>query len=196
MSDDDVTKLLADLQRGDDHALDRLFSLVYDELRAIAHNQLHRERPGHTLNTTAVVHEAYLKLADRPPHVDWSGRRHFFALAGRAMRQILVNYAMARKAQKRGGARVHIPFDEERIKPSLESDELMALDEALERLSAFDKRQVDVVECRYFAGLTIDETAEILGTSAATVSRDWAAARLWLNREMRRILDLPAASDD
>lgn len=196
MSENEVTRLLADLHAGRDHALDRLFSLVYDELRAIAHKQLFSERPGHTLNTTALVHEAYVKLTDHPPKVEWSGRRHFFAIAGRAMRQILVDYAVARKAQKRGGDAVRVPFDEEWIIPSLESDALIALDEALNRLAALDERQVRIVECRYFVGLSIEETAETFGISPATVGRDWAAARVWLNREMRRILGLAGQSPE
>jgi len=189
MSIHEVTKLLKAFQEGDDRALDRLFPLVYDDLKAIAHRQLWRERTDHTLDTTAVVHEAYLKMCDNPPDVDWAGKKHFLAVAGRVMRQILVNYAEAHNTDKRGGRCPKVLFDEKRIAPVLESDELMALDEALERLAMFDERQVRIVECRYFTGLTIEETADVLAMSVATVSRDWAAARLWLNREIRSILN-------
>jgi len=189
MATHEVTDLLSALEKGDERVVDRLFELVYGELRQIAHRQLKGERADHTLNTTAVVHEAYLKLVKSPPKVDWAGRKHFLAVAGRAMRQVLVNYANARNAEKRGGLLARMTFDEDRFEQALETDEMVALNEALERLARFDLRQVQIVECRYFAGLTIDETADVLDISVATVSRDWATARLWLNREIRGILN-------
>lgn len=192
MSENEVTKMIEALRLGDELAFDRLFPLVYQELREIAHRQLRHERDDLTLDTSAVVHEAYLNMARRPPQVDWAGHKHFLAVAARAMRQILINYARAQKAGKRGGGRVKLPFDEARIAPPVRPEELLALEEALVRLSKQDERQVRVVECRYFTGLTIKETAEVLEISPATVKRDWASARLWLNREIRAILKLKA----
>ncbi len=189
MSHSEVTKLLEALHAGDDQALDHLFPIVYGELREIAHRHLQRERSDHTLNTTAIVHEAYLKLTAHPPNVDWHGKNHFLAVAGRAMRQILVNYAKARNAQRRGGGKTDMAFDEEHFLPASEPEGIIALDEALQRLARFNQRQVRVVECRYFMGLTIEETAGVVGASEATINRDWAMARLWLNREIRSILN-------
>jgi RNA polymerase sigma factor (TIGR02999 family) len=188
MSRSEVTRLLEALHDGDAEALDRIFPAVYDELREIAHRHLLRERRDHTLNTTAIVHEAYLKLIANPPDVDWKGKSHFLAVAGRAMRQILVSYAKAHNAEKRGAGRADVTFEEERILPTTEPDAILALDEALQRLASLDERQVSVVECRYFIGLSIAETAAVVGASEATVNRDWATARLWLNREIRSIL--------
>lgn len=176
------------LRLGDDEAFERLFPLVYQELRDIAHSQLRHERNDLTLDTSAVVHEVYLKMVSHPPQVDWTGKRHFLAVAARAMRQVLINYARARGAAKRGGKRIRLSLDENAIVPEIRPEELIALDEALERLAELDERQVRVVECRYFTGLTIEETAQVLETSTATVKRDWASARLWLNREIRRSL--------
>jgi RNA polymerase sigma factor (TIGR02999 family) len=185
MSERDVTELLGELAAGDERALDHLFPLVYHELRRVAHGQLNRERQGHTLDTIALVNEAYLKLVKHPPQVAWQGRVHFFAVAARAMRQILVNYAKARSRAKRGGDVVHLSLDEAVVMPEARARELVALDEALGRLEALDERQSRVVECRYFGGLTVEETAEVLDVSVATVKRDWTTARAWLYREVR-----------
>jgi RNA polymerase sigma-70 factor, ECF subfamily len=185
MSDRDVTALLEEFAGGDAAALDRLFPLVYEELRRLAHVRMNAERSGHTLNTTALVHEAYMKLVRHPPHVQWQSRIHFFAVAARAMRQILVNHAKGRSRAKRGGGAAPISLDEAVVMSEARSEELVALDEALERLEAIDLRQSRVVELRYFGGLTIEETAQVLAVSVVTVKRDWATARAWLYREVR-----------
>ena len=179
-----VTGLLQAAAAGDPDAFDQLFPIVYDELKQVAHHRLRRERPGHTLNTTALVHEAYLKLVDLD-QIAYQGRAHFFAVAAQAMRNILVNYALKRKAQKRGGGRPHVPLDDVVVMSEQQADELLALDEALERLQALNERQYRVVECRFFGGLTIEESAAVLRISPATVKRDWNHARAWLNRELR-----------
>ena len=182
----EVTRLLALASGGDPRAVDRLVPLVYDELRRIAHRRMRGEHPGHTLDTTSLVNEAYLELAglDR---MQWRDRGHFLAVAAGAMRRVLIDYAVRRRALKRDGGRQAIPLDdvEEPLLVSDErADELLALDEALGRLAATSERQCRVVECRFFAGLSVDETAEALGTSPATVKRDWTAARAWLHREL------------
>ncbi len=179
----EVTQLLQQLTRGDRDAVDQLFPLVYGELRGIAHQRLRNEPAGHTLNTGALVHEAYIKLVDQE-RADWQNRAHFFAVAARAMRRVLLDYAIARGAQKRGGGRGQVPLDDAMLVAEERSDELLALDEALQQLEHFDERQVRVVECRFFGGMSIEETAEALGISPATVKRDWTAARAWLNREL------------
>lgn len=187
---EEITRLLEAHAGGDRGALDALLPLVYDELRRIASGRLRRERDDHTLNTTALVHEAYLELV-KLDRMTWQSRAHFFAVAAQAMRNILVDYAVRRKAQKRGGAWQRV--DMERFGPDglgaemdIPMDELLALDDALKRLEAFDPRAGQVVVCRFFAGLSIDETAHVLGISPATVSRDWTFARAWLNRELSR----------
>jgi RNA polymerase sigma factor (TIGR02999 family) len=187
MSVQDVTRLLSEMQEGDQQALDRLVALVYSELKAIAHNHMRHERGDHTLNTTALVHEAYIKMTGSPPDVDWEGRRHFFAVASRAMRQVLLNYAERRGAQKRGGGNEVEVFDEATFIPELDADELQDLYGALDRLAQIDERQARIVECRYLIGLSIRETANVLGVSDATVNRDWTVARLWLKREMEEM---------
>jgi RNA polymerase sigma factor (TIGR02999 family) len=187
-TDPNVTALLEEFAAGDAEALDRLFPLVYDELQRVAHGQMHRERAGHTLDTTALVHEAYLKLVRHPPRVQWQSRIHFYAVAARAMRQILVNHARARGRAKRGGDATQISLDEAVVMPEARSEELIALDEALKRLEAMDARQSRVVELRYFGGLTIEETAQVLNVAVVTVKRDWTTARAWLYREVRASL--------
>jgi RNA polymerase sigma factor (TIGR02999 family) len=179
----EITRLLAAARAGDRRALDRVIPLVYDELSAMAHRQLARERPGHTLNTGALVHEAYLKLVG-VERIEWQDRGHFFALSARLMRYILINYAEQHNAAKRGGGQEPVPLED--VAPRVEDrmSRYGALDEALDRLEQLNERQARVVECRFFAGLTIDETAEALETSPATVKRDWALARAWLNREL------------
>lgn len=183
LANPDITRLLHELSQGRSGALDRLMPLVYDELRRISHRQLRGERPGHTLSTTALVHEAYLKLVDIEA-VDWRDRAHFFAMAGRSMRRILIDHARTRKRKKRGGDRVRVPLDRV-IDVSMErADTLLALDQALDRLESRNERQSRVVHCRFFAGLSVKETAAALGISQATVKRDWAYSRAWLNRAL------------
>jgi RNA polymerase sigma factor (TIGR02999 family) len=180
----EVTRLLALAQEGDAAALDRLLPLVYGELRALAHRQRLRQGAAETLNTTALVHEAYEKLARGS--ASWNDRAHFFRVAAKAMRQVLVDYARAQTAAKRGGEAPVLPLDEARLLPTERAAEVVALDEALGRLLVLDPRQGEVVELRYFVGLTIPETADVLGLSPATVKREWTAARAWLYREMTR----------
>jgi RNA polymerase sigma factor (TIGR02999 family) len=157
--------------------------LVYDELRAIARRRLKAERVGHTLTTTALVHEAYLKLVQLD-RMQWQSRAHFLAIAAQAMRNILVNYALRRKRLKRGGGARRVPLDEAAQLPAAEADRILAFDAALERLAAFDQRHARIVECRFFGGMTIEETAVALDISAATVKRDWTLLRAWLGREL------------
>jgi len=178
-----VTALLEALAEGKGGAMEELMPLVYAELRGIAHRRLGRERSNHTLNTTALVHEAYLKLV-RLDRIQWQGRAHFFALAGQAMRNILVTYAYRRKRIKRGGGVPHVTFEEAQGLSEERADRVLALDEALKELAVHNKRHSRIVECRFFAGLTIEETAEVLGISTATVKRDWRLLRAWLQRAL------------
>jgi len=184
-----ITQLLVELQDGDPAAVDELFALLYEELRVIAHRQRRRWRGDDTLQTTALIHEAFLKLVDHE-RIAAESRAHFLAIAARAMRHILCNYARDRRAQKRGGAIDHVTIDESKTNaaPSHHFSEpmevLVALDEAVRRLAQVDARQSKVVECRFFGGLTIEETAAALGVSPRTVKRDWAMAQAWLHREM------------
>ncbi len=179
----EVTRLLAELTRGGRDALDQLMPLVYEELRRVAHRRLENERSDHTFATTDLVHEAYLKLIglDR---IEWQSRVQFFAVAAQAMRRILVDYAARRTAQKRGGGRQKVSLDEIQLPVEESAEGVLALDDALQRLAAIDERHSRVVECRYFAGMSIEETAEALGVSPATVKRDWTLARAWLHREL------------
>ena len=180
MDSHEITALLAAYRNGDPAALDRLFPLVYGDLRERAHRQLARGRPGETLSTTAVVHEAYLKLTDSS-HQDYQDRVHFFAVASQAMRQILVDYARRRTAAKRGGTAAHlVALDAELVGDPGRADELVALDDALVRLEALDGRLARIVELRFFGGLSVEETADALGISARTVKRDWRTARAFL----------------
>jgi RNA polymerase sigma factor (TIGR02999 family) len=178
-----VTGLLREAGRGDRQALDRLVPLVYDTLRSLARRALRRERPGHTLSTTALAHEAYLKLVGME-EVKWQDRSHFFAMAARAMRRILIDYAVARKAEKRGGGAVAIELSDTVLATDNSIEEVLALNQALGRLESVAPHVVRVVECRVFAGMTIEETAVALGFSPATVKRHWSTARAWLNREL------------
>lgn len=157
--------------------------LVYEELQRIAHHQLAGEDAGHTLSSTALVHEAYLELV-KLEKISWQNRAHFFAIAARAMRRILVDYAVRRKTRKRGGGRIPLPLDEAAAVTEEDLDALLALNEALRRLEAREARYGRVVECRFFGGMSVEETAEALGVSPATVKRDWTTARAWLNREL------------
>ena len=177
-----VTELLRRWREGDQAALDSLMPLVYDELRRVAHNYLQREHSGHTLQSTAVVHEAYLRLVEGS--VEFKNREHFFAVASQLMRQILVDYARRHRAKKRDGG-FKLVLDEAIKLPAKEVD-LVDLDEALEELARMDARQSRIVELRFFGGLSIAETAEVLSISHATVERSWASARAWLFRQMSR----------
>jgi RNA polymerase sigma factor (TIGR02999 family) len=179
----DVSELLHELSQNKPGALDRLIPAVYDELRRIAHGQLLGERSGHTLTTTALVHETYLRLV-KIEQVEWQDRAHFYAVAARVMRRVLIDYARARNRDKRGGAPVQVALSETLDAVVQQPDDLLALEEALGRLEAQNERQGRVVECRCFAGMSVEETAVALGTSPATVKRDWAFARAWLNREL------------
>ena len=181
---EETTQLLEALVDGDHSAMDKLLPIVYDELRRLAHKQLFNERADHTFNTTDLVHEAYLKLV-KLDRIRWQNRAHFFAIAAQAMRNILVNYAVKRKAQKRGGGREKISLDEGLMMSDQRAESVLALDEALTRLEALSPRQHHIVSYRFFGGLSIEETAEVLGISPATVKRDWNIARAWLNRELR-----------
>lgn len=180
-----VTALLARAAGGDRGAFDGAVALVYDELRRLAHAQLRRERPGHTLDTGALVHEAYLRLGDGRGAA-WEGRGHFLAVAAAAMRRVLVDHARRAHAAKRGGAAHPLPLDDAALASAaaLPDERLLALDDALARLAALDPRQARVVECRYFGGLTEEETARALGMGLRTVKRDWARARAWLYRAL------------
>lgn len=179
-----VTTLLRAWRLGDQAAFDRLTPLVYDELRRRARHYLRAERPNHTLRPTALVHEVYLRMVhlDR---VDWRDRSHFFALAARQMRRILVDSARARRYRKRGGGAVNVTFDEA-LAASARAPDLVALDEALDLLARQDDRKARVVELRFFGGLTNEEIAAVLGVSTDTVTRDWQMAKLWLRRELGR----------
>jgi RNA polymerase sigma factor (TIGR02999 family) len=178
-----VTDLLLEMRGGDPQAMDRLLPLVYEELRHLAHAQLRRERPGHTLGTTGLVHETYVRLVDQT-RVEWRDRGHFLLVAAWAMRRILVDYARRNQAARRGGGIVRITLDDDQ--PAAErSERLLALDEALNRLVGLDPRLSQVVECRYFAGLTEQETADALKVTRRTVQRDWAKARGWLLLQMK-----------
>ena len=178
-----MTQLLADWSHGDNAALTELTPLVYEELRRLAHRKMTGQRPNHTLQTTALVNEAYLRLADQT-NPNWQSRAHFFAVAARAMRQIVVDYARSYRSQKRGGGALKIELDEAAIVSPEESRAIVDLHEALERLSTRDSRKAQVVELKYFGGLNHDEIAEVLKTSTMTVRRDWMFAKTWLYDEL------------
>jgi len=179
----EVTRLLAAWSDGDKTALDKLVPLVYQELRRLARNHMRRERAGHPLQTTALVNEAYLRLVDQR-HVKWQNRSHFFAIAAQAMRRILVSMARARSAARRGGNEQPISLDEVAVVSPNRSSQLVALDDALQTLAALDARQSQVVEMRFFGGLNVEETAEVLSVSSETVMRDWKRAKAWLYKEL------------
>ncbi len=179
-----VTELLAYWSHGDDAALAELTPLVYEELRRLAHHHMGGERPDHTLQTTALVNEAYLRLADLT-NPSWQSRAHFFAVAARAMRQILVSYAKSYRAQKRGGGAIKVELDEAAILSPEQSKEIVDLHEALERLATLDSRKAQVVELKYFGGLNYDEMSEVLKISRVTVRRDWRFARAWLYTQLQ-----------
>lgn len=183
MADEDATRLIARMQAGEPDAADSLMSLIYKELRAIAAGQLRNERPGHTLQPTALVHEAFLRLVNQR-EADFQSRGHFLAVAATAMRRILVNHAQARAAAKRGGGAARIPLADDLAVDAGRDVDLVALDEALSTLAERDERKARVVEQRFFAGLEMSQIAENLGVSLATVKRDWEYARTWLAREI------------
>lgn len=180
----DVTALLNDWSKGDQEALNKLMPLVYDELHRLASHYLRRERPGHTLQTTALVHEAYLKLVDQKS-ANWQNRLQFFSAAANVMRHVLVDYARRRKAFKRGGDYCRLSIDKAIISSEEKDADLLDLNEALNSLAAMDLQQSRVVELRVFGGLTVEETAEALGISPRTVKREWSMARAWLHRQIR-----------
>lgn len=178
-----ITKRLLEWGRGDKSAFDDVIPLVERELHRLAHHYMSRERPGHTLQTTALVNEAYLRLVGQN-NVDWQSRSHFYAIAAQMMRRILVDYARSRLYEKRGGGAVHVSLEKANIVSNQKTAELTELDEALKELEAIDPRQARVVELRFFGGLTIGETAEVMEISADTVKREWSTAKAWLYREM------------
>ena len=181
---DDLTGLLAEWRDGDKAALDRLMPLVYDELRRIAHRYVQRERDGHTLQTSALVNEAYLRLAGQQ-EVSWQNRAHFFAVTAQTMRHLLIDHARRRRYAKHGGELQQVPIDDASQMSMQRATELIALEEALDELSALDERKSQVVELRYFGGLSLEETAEVLNVSLMTVRRDWRAAKAWLYRRIK-----------
>lgn len=197
MKDSTVTDWLVRLRDGDDAALDQLLPLVYGELRSLARSQLRAEDTGHTLGATALVHEAYMRLADREK-LQPEDRRHFFAIAAQAMRRVLIDHARARKRKKRGSGRVALSLED--MAGFLHEDaaeELVALDQAVDELARANPRAARVVECRFFVGLTLDETAQTLGVSLKTVQRDWLLARAWLRKEVgRESGEFPPLSED
>jgi RNA polymerase sigma factor (TIGR02999 family) len=174
-----VTRLLCEWRNGDPHALEKLIPIVQPELQRLAHHYMSRERPGHTLQTTALLDDAYLRLAEKSP-VQWKNRAHFFAVAAQIMRRIMVDHARQRHALKRGGGAIKITLDECVAVTQTRAAELLALDEALEKLAAADQRKAKIVEMRYFGGLTMEEIADVLKIHVNTVTRDWTAARAWL----------------
>ena len=184
LSPDNLTDLLREWRDGDKAALDKLTPLVYDELRRIAHRYVRRERNGHTLQTTALVNEAYMRLAGERK-IEWENRAHFFAVTARVMRHILTDYARRRSYAKRGGEARQVPLAEAYVMSEERAAELVVLDEALAELAKLDPRKSRVVELRYFGGLSLEETAEVLEVSLMTVRRDWRAAKAWLFRSMK-----------
>jgi RNA polymerase sigma factor (TIGR02999 family) len=182
-SPEEVTQLLVAWSNGDQSALDRLIPLVHDELHRLAHRYMGREHSGHTLQTTALVNEAYLRLIDAG-NMRWQNRAHFFAISANLMRRILVDYARSRNYVKRGGEAHHVSLDEAAIFSEDRAPDLVALDDALQGLAAFDPRKSRVVELRFFGGLSVGESAEVLNVSPDTVKRDWRLAKSWLLREL------------
>jgi RNA polymerase sigma factor (TIGR02999 family) len=185
-SEEEVTDLLRKWRNGDEAALDKLTPLVYDELHRLAHKYIRRERPGHTLQTTALVNEAYVRLVDQS-RVDWQSRSHFFGVAAQVMRHVLVDYARQQSAAKRGGESRKLDLDEGLIVSQERAAELIALDEALKELNELYPRRSRVVELRYFGGLNNKEASEILNVSETTIERDWRFAKAWLFRELRPV---------
>ena len=179
----DVTELLVAWSNGNQAARDQLMGVVYDELHRLARRYMRRESPGHTLQTSALLNEAFLRLVDQK-NVQWQNRAHFFGIAAQMMRRILVDYARSRNYEKRGGGMRALSLDEALIVSDARNEEVVNVHEALERLTEFDSRKGQIVELRFFGGLSIEETAEVLGVSPGTVMRDWTLAKAWLRREM------------
>jgi len=179
----DVTQLLVAWSNGDEAARDQLIPLVYEELHRLAHHYMNRERPGHTLQTSALVNEAFVRLVDQRD-VHWQNRSHFFGIAAQMMRRVLVDYARSRQYQKRGGDVVQVSLNEDLIVSNEQTAEVVALDDALKSLATFDQRKCQIVELRFFAGLSIEEAAQVLGVSPGTVMRDWTLAKAWLRKEI------------
>ena len=191
----DVTQLLIEYQEGNTEAAEQLWSEVYDALRVVARNKLRKERSDHTLTTTALVHEAYLKIIDQT-RIEWEDRLHFFAMASRIMRNILIDYARRRKAQKRGGGAPHVSLDDAIVSAEASADVFLALDEALNQLAKFDERQAKVVEYRFFGGMQEKEIAEVLDIAPRTVRRDWRKAKGWLARALKEDDENGDSADD
>ena len=178
-----ITQLLIEWREGDETALNRLIPLVYEELRRLAHHYMRRERPGHSLQTTDLLNEAYLRLVDHRG-MQWQNRAHFYAVAAQAMRRILVDHARSRGYVKRGGGKPHLPLDEVADLAQEKAAEMIMLDDALSELAALDQRKSKIVELRYFGGMSVEETAEVLGISPITVMREWSTAKGWLLRAL------------
>lgn len=183
--DHEVTSLLQAWSAGDQQALDKLAPLVYQELHRTAHRYMARENAGHTLQTTALVNEVYLRLVN-VQKVDWQGRAHFYAICARMMRRVLTDFARSRRYLKRGGDAVHLPFEETLFAGPEDQPDIVDLDEALNILASMDQRKTQVVELRFFGGFSVEETAKVLGVSVETVYRDWKLAKVWLMRELRK----------
>ena len=181
----EITQILQDWNGGDHEAKERLLPFVYDELKRQARFFMARERSNHTLQPTALVHEAFLRLSEQSG-VDWQNRSHFYGIASRLMRQILVDHARAHAAEKRGSSTIHFSIDDVQIPVEERAGSILALDEVLERLAAFDERQAKIIEMRFFGGMSNQEIAEALDISERTVGREWQSARLWLYRELNR----------
>jgi RNA polymerase sigma factor (TIGR02999 family) len=180
---ENITELLVGYSRGDKDALDKLMPIVYDELRRQAARYLRREQVGHTLQTTALIHEAYVRLVDQH-NVQWQNRAHFFGIAAQMMRRILVDHARTKKRAKRGGSGIRVSLADANVAVASQDLDVVAVDEALNRLAEIDEQQSRVVELRFFSGLTVEETAAVMGISPATVKRDWSMAKAWLHREL------------
>jgi len=194
MSDNpEVTLLLSALTRGDDGAATKLIPVVYNELRRLAGSYMRRERVDHTLQATALVHEAYLKLVEQRS-VDWQSRAHFFGVAAQLMRRILIDHARGHTRQKRGGEQRKVSLDEAFVFSEKQADELIAVDDSLNRLAEIDPRQARVVELRFFGGLSVEEAAEVLGVSPKTVKRDWSVAKAWLYADLKERHGIDAAA--
>jgi RNA polymerase sigma-70 factor (ECF subfamily) len=182
----EVTQLLVDWGKGDHNALDKLIPLVYDELRRMAHRYMARENPDHTLQTTALVHDAYLRLVDQKS-TNWQNRAQFFGIAAQLMRRILVDHARSHAYAKRGGGTIEVPLNEAAVLSPQRAKDVLALDEALNQLATIDPRKCQIVELRYFGGFTVEETAALLEVSGVTVMRDWSLAKAWLRREIVKV---------
>jgi len=180
----DASRILKAVEQGDPQAAGQLLPLVYDELRRLAAQRLAQEQPGLTLDATSLVHEAYLRLVGGDPDKPWNGRGHFFAAAAEAMRRILIEKARRKRRERHGGDRKRLPLDEANLAEDAADDRLLAVDEALDRLTKEEEKVAEVVKLRYFGGLTIEETAEVLGISVRTANRHWAYARAWLYQEL------------